>query len=255
MTELLGFRDLSIGYGHPPRTCALARGLTGSLASGELVGLLGPNGAGKSTLLRTLSGLEPALGGELTCLGRPLGSLTHSQRARDIAVVLTHRPEVAFMTVRDLVALGRIPHGAGQGEADRKAVDRAVEAVGLGPLEGRYITEISDGERQKACIARALCQEPRVLILDEPTAFLDAARRAEIALLMRRLVREFPIGVLMSTHDLELAFRLADRLWILETGGGFTAGAPGDPLVRSRAQGMFGNLDPEVVTAMMGRGA
>lgn len=252
MSEILSFSGLAIGYGRPPKECSLARGLEGHLRAGELVGLLGPNGAGKSTLLKTLSGLEPPLAGSIHCLGRSLRELSPVARARDLAVVLTSRPDTAFMTVRDLVSLGRIPHGAMGSDDDARAVDQALASTGLGPLASRFVGEISDGERQKACIARGLAQEPRCLILDEPTAFLDAARRVEIALLMRRLARK-GLGVLMSTHDIELALRLCDRIWILEVGGGFVCASPSEPSLRSRVQGMFGNLDPEVVSAMVGR--
>lgn len=225
---LLSTRGLSVGY--PGSAGPVLAGLDLELRPGELVCLLGPNGAGKSTLLRTLAGLQPSLGGEILWEG---GARAPSPRewARRAAIVLTERVSGGNLSVYDLAALGRHPHTGWSGRlaaADREAVDAALRAAGAWDLRGRPFDAISDGERQKAMLARALAQDPALLLLDEPTAFLDLPRRVEAMRLLRRLSREQGRAVLLSTHDLDLALRAADRLWLLPPGGPLRAGIPED---------------------------
>ncbi|HLP40487.1 MAG TPA: ABC transporter ATP-binding protein [Fibrobacteria bacterium] len=228
---LLAARGLSVGYRAPGGAArAVAAGLDVELHRGELVCLLGPNGAGKSTLLRTLAGLQPPLAGEILWEGSAHAA-TARERARRIAIVLTERVLGGNLTVYDLAALGRHPHTgwAGRlGPADRAAVTESLRAAGAWDLRARLVDELSDGERQKAMLARALAQEPALLLLDEPTAFLDLPRRVEAMRLLRRLARESGRAVLLSTHDLDLALRAADRLWLLPPGGPLRAGLPED---------------------------
>jgi iron complex transport system ATP-binding protein len=229
---LLAARGLSVGYarrGHPART--VLAGVEAALAPGRFVCLLGPNGAGKSTLIRTLAGMQPPLAGEVFLDGQPMAPLSPRARAARLALVLTTRADVGMMTVAGLAALGRHPHTGWSGRLsprDHRAVDQALAAVGLSGLAHRPVCELSDGERQKVMIARALAQEPRVLILDEATAFLDLPRRVELMGLLRGLAREHGRAVLLSTHDLDLALRGADRLWLLPPGGPLAEGAPED---------------------------
>ena len=198
---------------------------------GELTVLLGTNGAGKSTLLRTLAGLQPALDGSARLDGDDLLRLRAGERARRVGVVLTDRPDPGLLTGRDVVELGRLPHTGAAGVLgpdDDAAVDTAIDAVRAGPLAGRPLGRLSDGERQRLMVARALAQQPSLLLLDEPSAFLDVAARVALLGLLRRLAREQDLCVLMSTHDLELALRLADRAWLLDGAGSLLTGTPGE---------------------------
>jgi len=239
---LLSFEALDIGYRLPGRASLTVAGrLNAALHTGELVCLVGPNGAGKSTLLRTLTGLQPALGGEIHLAGQPLGSFRSRELARSIGVVLTDPVQPGLLSAESLVALGRYARTDWLGrleKEDRRVVDRCLAAVGAEELAGRPVAELSDGERQKVMIARALAQEPALLVLDEPTAFLDLPRRVEIMTLLRNLA-EGGRAVLLSTHDLDLALRGADRLWLLDGGGKLAAGAPEDLVLSGAVAGAF----------------
>ncbi|MFD7660491.1 ABC transporter ATP-binding protein [Actinosynnema sp. NPDC059797] len=198
---------------------------------GELITLIGPNGAGKSTLLRTLVGAQPPLAGHVLLDGRDLADLSPRQRARRLAVTLTEPVDVGQMSVESVVALGRIPHRSWigrEGARDRAAVDRALADAGVEELRDRPLTDLSDGERQRVMVARALAQEPAVLVLDEPTAFLDVARRIEFAAMLTRLAATTGAAVVLSTHDLGFALRRADQVWLVDGDGAVTAGAPED---------------------------
>jgi len=193
-------------------------GIDLQLFSGEMTCLLGRNGAGKSTLLKTLCGLLPPLGGEIRIDGRLLGSYTPEQLSARVGVVLTERTQAGGISVYDLVALGRYPHTGFFGtlrEEDHAAVRAALEAVGIARKADNFVAELSDGERQKAFIAKALAQECPIILLDEPTAFLDVTSRLETLLSLRKLARGQNKAILLSTHDLETALQLADRIWLL----------------------------------------
>lgn len=239
---------LTIGYTPTRRTLKpVARGLDFSVSRGQFVCLLGPNGAGKSTLLRTLAGLQKPLAGDIVLDGCDLYGLTTQERARSVAVVLTDRVNPGLLTGWGLVALGRTPHTGFMGTlapADEHAVQEAVEAVGAVALADRPVVELSDGERQKIMIARALAQETPVILLDEPTAFLDALRRVEILTLLRDLARDARRAVIVSTHEVHLALELADVLWLMDGRGGFAAGPP-DTLI---SDGSFAAAFPTLRT-------
>ncbi len=225
-------RDLAVGYAKPrhPRR-VVVKEVNVALKRGELTCLLGPNGAGKSTLIRTLCGMQPPLEGKVLLGGEPLEKLSPSDLARRMSLVLTERVAVGMMPVVTLVSLGRHPYTdwAGRlGPQDREVVRRAMADVGIEFLGHRPVCELSDGERQKVMIARALAQEPQVMVLDEATAFLDLPRRVELMHLLRNLAHEGRRAILLSTHDLDLALRCADRLWLLSPGGPLVHGVPED---------------------------
>jgi iron complex transport system ATP-binding protein len=229
---VLRTENLAIGYRLSRRQeRVVAAGLAVQMEAGEMVCLLGPNGAGKSTLMRTLAGLQPALSGDVWLDGARLQSLSAAELARRLSIVLTERVDVGNLSAFGLVSLGRHPYtdwSGGLSETDRAAVAWALDAVGAMPLAHRPVLELSDGERQKVLIARALAQEPRLILLDEPTAFLDLPRRVEMMGMLRTLARETGRAILLSTHDLDLALRSADRLWLLGGNGLLHAGAPED---------------------------
>ncbi len=201
------------------------------LRSGCFVCLIGSNGAGKSTLIRTLCGMQSALQGEIFLDGQPLHRMSALDRARRLSVVLTERVAVTLMSGYQLASLGRYPHigwGGRLSDDDHRLVHEALEQADALSLAHRLVTEKSDGERQKIMIARALAQEPRLLVLDEATAFLDLPRRIETMQLLLDLARQRQLCVLLSTHDLELALRYADTLWLIDGQRQLHVGAPED---------------------------
>ena len=218
-------KNLSIGYTQKGNEKVVAQGLNAAINSGELTCLLGCNGVGKSTLLRTLSAFQPALGGDIllnadqTSELSPLTSFTDKQLSRMIGIVLTEKPDVRNMTVEDLVGMGRSPYTGFWGTLtanDRQVVSEAISMVSIEPLRGRMIHTLSDGERQKVMIAKALAQQTPIIYLDEPTAFLDYPSKVEMMQLLRRLAHEEQMTIFLSTHDVELALQLADCLWLME---------------------------------------
>jgi len=228
----LASRALHIGY---PGRAPILGPLDLALRPGRLTCLLGPNGAGKTTLLRTLSGMLPTRGGEVLLDGSDLTRLPPRDRARRLAVVLTDRVTVGMLDVWTLVSLGRQPHTDWRGTlspADARIVDESIEAAGAADLVGRNVAELSDGERQRVMLARALAQQPRLLILDEITAFLDLPRRLHVMRLLRDIARTRGISVLVSTHDLDLALRLGDEVWLASSLGDFFHGAPEELVLR-----------------------
>jgi iron complex transport system ATP-binding protein len=222
---------LDTGYRNRGEERRLSRGLELELRQGEVISLIGPNGSGKSTLLRTLAGIQSPLGGSVELDGQPLASLGIRERARSVAVVLTGRTDSGFLTVRQLVGMGRYPYTGGSGRltsGDAEIVERCLERTGAAHLAGRRASRLSDGEFQKVMIARALAQEPRLLILDEPAAFLDLTRRVELMHMLRRIARTEAKAILLSSHDLELVLRSSDRVWLMENDGAVRLGAPED---------------------------
>nr|WP_206036579.1 ATP-binding cassette domain-containing protein [Rhodococcus sp. BL-253-APC-6A1W] len=226
--------DVAVGYHarralRPTTTRIVASNIDAVARRGELTVLLGPNGSGKSTLLRTLCGLQPALGGSITLSGNDLHAMPADELARTIAVVLTDRVDPGMLSARELAGLGRTPHlglGGRMRARDHAIVAWALDAVGATPLADRPASELSDGERQRVLTARALAQEPTLLVLDEPTAFLDVPSRVALVELLRTAAREHHLAVVMSTHDLELALRVADHVWLVDRTGRLRTGTP-----------------------------
>jgi iron complex transport system ATP-binding protein len=231
MSVAIKAQELAVGYKSGSARQVVLDGLNVCARTGELICLLGTNGTGKSTLLRTLARIQPALSGSVEINGVNLQQLSQMELARRIGVVLTERVMVGALTARRVVELGRYPYWDWSGrmtQSDHDVVDWAIEAVGAAHLASRDSTSLSDGERQRFMIARALAQEPSILLLDEPTAFLDVPARVEVMGLLRRLARDEQLAVVVSTHDLELALRMADTLWLVGPGNKLTAGTPED---------------------------
>lgn len=203
---------LSVGYkiGH-----AVVSDINLTLQSGKLASLIGENGVGKSTLLKTLTGFLPKLEGSLLLDGKDISEFSQRALARQISIVLTQKPDVQNLTVEEIVGLGRSPYTGFFGKLhanDQQIVDESITAVGIEKLKNRMIQTLSDGERQKVMIAKALAQQTPVIFLDEPTAFLDFSSKVETFQLLQRMAHEMGKLVLLSTHDLELAVRFSDTL-------------------------------------------
>lgn len=218
---MLTTENLAIGYENGRSQTLVATNLHLALKPGRLVCLLGPNGVGKSTLLRTLAGMQRPLRGTVRLNGEDVHALPPQSVAKRLSVVLTERIDVGMLSAYALVALGRHPYTGWGGKlsaADERIVQDAIAAVSAEQLANRYVNELSDGERQKIMIARALAQSSQVMLLDEPTAYLDLPRRVEIVQILRRLAHRSSRAVLLSTHDLDLALRSADEVWLMENG-------------------------------------
>ena len=230
--SILKTHNLTIGYKTYQKTIRnVASNISTSLQTGELVCLLGPNGAGKSTLLRTLAGMQPPIAGEVKLLEDDIYKLPPQELAKRLSLVLTEKIDVGMLSAYALVSMGRYPYTDWWGKLsseDEEIINWAIKSVGAVNLAQRNVSELSDGERQKIMIARALAQSPMVMLLDEPTAFLDLPRRVEIMQLLRQLARDTNQAILLSTHDLDLALRLADKIWLLGNNGILHVGAPED---------------------------
>ena len=201
------------------------------LFAGEMTALLGLNGAGKSTLLRTLCGFQPTLGGKIILQGRLLTDYSQSELSRMIGVVLTEKTNAGGISVYDLVALGRHPYTGFFGRLnsnDKQVVTESLKAVGMADKATRFVSELSDGERQKVMIAKVLAQQCPIILLDEPTAYLDVTSRIETMSLLHRLSVEQKKAILLSTHDLDLAIQMSDNLWLMEKKRPMECGAPED---------------------------
>ena len=239
-------KDVSIGYRHGKQEQTIHSRLNFQLRQGKLTCLLGANGAGKSTLLRTLAAAQPALSGHLHLLGKPLAEYSERERSRTIGVVLTDKTQAGGLTVYELVALGRQPHTGFFGrlrQEDKELVHHALHAVGIAHKAQCYTAELSDGERQKVMIAKALVQECPLILLDEPTAFLDVVSRIEIMTLLHRLASEEKKAILLSTHDIEQALVLSDRLWLLTREEGLQCGVTEDLILHNRMDSLFPHED------------
>ena len=227
MEETVRLTDLSIGYQTKKQVTVVAEHLDAAIHSGELTCLLGRNGIGKSTLLRTLSAFQPALGGKILLRNSEnseyseISEYSDKQLSRLVGVVLTEKPDVRNMTIEELVGMGRSPYTGFWGTLyadDHRIVNEAIALVGIESLKGRFIHTLSDGERQKVMIAKALAQQTSIIYLDEPTAFLDYPSKVEVMQLLHRLAQEQQKTIFLSTHDVELSLQLADCIWLMEPG-------------------------------------
>ena len=209
--EYIYTEKLAVGYGKTP----LIENIALRVRRGQIVTLIGPNGAGKSTILKSIIRQLRILGGTVILDGASLEKMTERELARKMSVMMTERIRPDLMTCRDVVSAGRYPYTGRLGilsPEDEKKVDEALALVHAGELAGRLFSEISDGQRQRILLARAICQEPEVIVLDEPTSFLDVRHKLELLAILKELVRERQVAVLMSLHELELAQKISDYI-------------------------------------------
>ncbi len=244
MVPVVSLSHLDIGFATHP--APLLRDFSAELRSRELVCLMGPNGAGKTTLLRTLLGLHLPLRGTVFIAGRELASLSRRFLAQRVSVVLPGRIAAGQLRAEELVALGRLPYTRWHGRYSARDREMALEALDrVEALEFRHrrVAELSDGERQRVLIARALAQDTSLLLMDEPTAFLDMTHRIHITRLLRRLAQEGK-AILMTTHDLDLALHYGDRLWLWDPAGRqMRMGAPEDLMLSGALSKVFAARD------------
>lgn len=241
-TDLLYTTDLGIGYSEKNSQKLLHRHLNLALKPGELICMMGPNGAGKSTLLKTLAGFIAVQEGDAFINGRSIKSLKEKELSLMVSVVLTEKLTIEDFTVRQLVSLGRYPYTGFFGrlsDEDQKITDQAITDTGLELFSDRKLSQLSDGEKQKAMIAKALAQGTSIMILDEPTAFLDLPGRIEIMRLLRHLAAHKNKGILVTTHDLEQTLRFADKLWLIAQGKEMVCGTPEDLLLQGYIESFF----------------
>lgn len=240
--SVLSFESLSVGYRNGKKIKTVADQLCGKLCRGKLTSLIGSNGTGKSTLLRTLAGFQPALDGKVSLGGKELKSIPSNELARLVSVVLTDRVMVPNATVFEIAALGRSPyHGRWNrfGDEDHKIINEALDQCGIAYKRDELLSSLSDGERQKVFIAKALIQKTDIIILDEPAAFLDFSARIEIMKLLRDIASSRNIAILLSSHDLDLALQLSDNIWLFYPNGPILDGTPEDLLWERKFDEIF----------------
>ncbi|PTR30510.1 iron complex transport system ATP-binding protein [Rhodococcus sp. OK519] len=220
--------DVTVGYpGRPARR--ILSDLRLIAHAGQVTALLGPNGAGKSTLLRSVAGLQRILGGSVLLDGVDVTTLSPAHRARRIAVVLTDRVDGGLLTGGEVAALGRLPHqgfASRLGDDEKRLIAESLDRMGATDLADVRLHEMSDGQRQRVLIARALVQHPALLVLDEPSAYLDVAARVELLALLEEIATDAGITVLLSTHDVELVLRTSQHVWLAAGDGTVVDGSP-----------------------------
>ena len=242
--RILHTGELSVGYTERGKKNPVQSGLLLNLCEGDFVCLIGPNGCGKSTLIRTLGGIQKPVSGNIFIYDKELDKLPHSIRNRYIHTVLTDRTSVDHITVEEVAALGRYAYTNWLGslsEQDRTCISRSLEQVGLTGFEERMLSTLSDGEKQRAFIAKALASDAPLLLLDEPTAHLDVSNRVEILTLLRNLSIATGHTCLVSTHDLDLALQLADEIWLMFPKSGIVCSTPEEIIHEGYLDRIFGN--------------
>jgi iron complex transport system ATP-binding protein len=248
---------LGIGYtGTGRKRKIVHEDLNLQLFPAEVTCLLGLNGAGKSTLLRTLCGFQLPTGGSILLNGKPVSTYSQAELSLAIGVVLTEKTNVGGITVYELVSLGRHPYTGFFGRLkkhDRDVIEQSLEAAGIAHMARSRVAELSDGERQKAMIAKTLAQECPVILLDEPTAFLDVTGRIETMILLRKLAKEQQKAILLSTHDIDQAIRMGDCLWLMQKDRPMICGTPEDLIFNNAFDTFFGETGHMIFDPSSGR--
>ncbi|SKC17963.1 ABC transporter ATP-binding protein [Dyadobacter psychrophilus] len=235
-------KELAIGYKTRSTERVISENLNLTLEPGQLVCLLGSNGSGKSTLMRTIAGLQPALAGVVYIGQQPLATLKSAELAQKLSLVLTERIEAGNLTALEVITLGRTPYTGWLGalsSADQKKIDEAISLTHVEDLINRKIHQLSDGERQKVMLTRALAQDTELILLDEPTAHLDLPNRVEMMRLLHTLARQTGKAILLSTHELDLALQAADMLWLMQPDGLIVTGVPEDLVLNGAFESAF----------------
>lgn len=235
----LRIENLSIGYGNH----TVQQGLSMQADAGQMICLLGTNGCGKSTLLRTIASLQRPIEGQIFLCDQESGTLSAQERSRLLALVLTERLAIANTHVTDIVAMGRYPYSDMLGRLnaeDQQRIQEAMQQTDILSLKDRYFNSLSDGEKQRVLLAKAVAQHTPIILLDEPTAHLDLPGRYKTFELLQRLAHTEEKTILISTHDLDLALQTADVLWLMKPNEGVVVGTPKELLQTSVFEELFG---------------
>ncbi len=235
--------NATIGYKSGNKTTIIASDLNGSFEKGKLVSLIGRNGCGKSTLLRTIAGFQPLLEGRVVQEGKDISDYSIQERSRLISIVTTHFESVPNMTVFDLVAMGRSPYTGFWGklsQEDKQKIEESIRIVGMENYRERTVDTLSDGERQKILIAKAIAQETSAIILDEPTSFLDYPSKVKTMQILKTLAHDCNKTIIVSTHDLEQALQFSDKIWLLNDDKQLIIDSPSEMIEKGILKECFG---------------
>lgn len=245
MSAGLKIVDVDLSYGKK----SILKNLNFEILPGELACLMGANGCGKSTLLKTISGLRAPQRGQVLVNDKDIHGYAPSERACIVSIVLTERPTLPYMTVREVVALGRLPFATfwgGMGPEDRSKVEWALEVSGLMPMAQEFYDDLSDGQKQKVLVARALSQDAPVMLLDEPTTFLDLPRRMDLVLFLKDLAQKTKKAILFSTHDWELVLSMVEKTYLVDDVGRLHCGMPEDLILTGVMDRAFTTINLEL---------
>jgi len=240
--SIITSKNLTIGYTRGKRKKLIQKHLNLNATEGEFIALIGPNGCGKSTLLKTLSGLLEVLEGEVFIEGKNIKKISLNEKAKMYSIVLTDNVNVGYITVFQMVAMGRHPYTTLSGaltEEDKKIINQSLESVNISSMADNYLHELSDGERQRVMIAKALAQTTKIIMLDEPTSHLDLSNRIETMILLKNLAKQTGKTILISTHEIDMALRLADNIWLMKKEEGLVSGKPEDLISQGILQSVF----------------
>lgn len=240
-SSILSLTNLEVGYTTPERISVL-KDIDLNFKSGEMVCLMGPNGSGKSTLIRSISGLQAYYGGTIKIKNKPIEEFTKAEFAKQVSVVLTVIPFIGNLTVRQIVEMGRYPFSNWFNRLEKKdheIVEKAIEVTNLETLSNKYFNTLSDGQKQKTLIARAISQDGEIIILDEPTSHLDLNNRVEIMNLLKDLAHSAGKCVIVSTHEMDLALQITDRLVLITSEGEIESGIPEDLVLSGKIDHTF----------------
>jgi ABC transporter. len=241
-----------LSFSYRGQSSPVLRDVNFQIPKGKITSLIGPNGSGKSTLFRLLNGRYKPQKGAVWLDGRPLAEYSGRERARKMAMLFQHQPEIRGLTVRELVETGRTPyHRWGKGRHDGDVVDEVLKWTSLTELEQKRVEQLSGGQKQRVWLAQALAQEPDLLLLDEPTVYLDIEYQVEILLLLRRLNRERGLTICLIHHDLTQVMEISDHVVALKDGTVFAEGSPQEVLTRERIERLF-NIRAEMVSSANG---
>ena len=250
MNSYVTASGLTVGYNGRP----LIRDIALSIRRGEIVTLIGPNGSGKSTILKTLTRHLAAIGGTVTIDSEELSGITYKELAKKMAVLLTDRTRPELMTCRDVVAMGRYPYTGSLGlltEEDQKLISDAMDMVNVLDLSDRDFQNLSDGQRQRVLLARAICQEPQIIVLDEPTSFLDIRYKVELFGILKKMAIERNTTVIMSLHEIDLAEKISDKILCVKGDHIEHFGAP-DEIFSTGLIGTLYDISPKVFNPLLG---
>ena len=232
-------KNLSAGYGKT----AVVSGMDLDIEKGKILAFIGPNGSGKSTILKSISKNIPILGGDIIIDGKSIKNYSYKELSKKMAVILTERVKTELMTCRDVVEMGRFPYTGRLGllsESDEIKVKNALEAVNALDIAEKDFNKISDGQRQRILLARAICQEPEIIVLDEPTSFLDIKYKFEVLTILMRMAKEKGITVVMSLHETQLARKSADIIAAVSRDGSVRSGSPEEMFDEKEIQKLYG---------------